>query len=245
MSLFRRPTYSHGDRLDIDGAPVRLTVNPRARRVSLRLDRAHREVVAVAPTPRRLAEAAAFARERAGWIADRLAEIPDATPLKPGAAVELFGETVRLEIAPGRPRLVPADLSGGARITAPDDVAYADRAIRIIKREALSRLTERTAFYCQRLEAPMPPVAVMDARGRWGSCRPASPRAGAAIRYSWRLALAPFAVSDYVAAHECCHLLEANHGPRFWALVDRLVGDHRPQRAWLKANGARLHMFGR
>ena len=61
----------------------------------------------------------------------------------------------------------------------------------------------------------------------------------------WRLALAPFAVADYVVAHECAHLIEANHGPRFWAHVHRLVGDHRPHRDWLRAHGQTLHAFGR
>ena len=52
-------------------------------------------------------------------------------------------------------------------------------------------------------------------------------------------------VADYVAAHECAHLIEANHGPRFWALVHGLVGDHAPHRDWLRREGARLHAFGR
>ena len=64
------------------------------------------------------------------------------------------------------------------------------------------------------------------------------------IRYSWRLALAPLSVADYVAAHECAHLRELNHGPRFWALVHDLVGDPAPQRAWLREHGARLHAVG-
>ena len=87
-------------------------------------------------------------------------------------------------------------------------------------------------------------IRLTDARGRWGSCTP--PRGGqrGSIRLSWRLAMAPFAVADYVVVHECAHLLEANHGPRFWAHVDRLVGDHRPHRAWLRAHGAALHAFG-
>ena len=97
----------------------------------------------------------------------------------------------------------------------------------------------------------MPTVAISDPRGRWGSCRP--PRAagfGAGVevgrvRYSWRLVLAPFEVLDYVAAHECAHLIEANHSPRFWAVVHDLVGDHRPHRAWLREHGTRLHAFGR
>jgi predicted metal-dependent hydrolase len=245
MSFFRGPSFNHGDRLEVDGAPVRLAVNPRARRVSLRLDRSKREVVAVAPTPRRLAEAAAFARERAGWIVDRIAEIPAPAPIVPGATITLFGHVVLLEAAPGRPKLTAAGEHGPARITAPDDAAFADRVLRVVKREALRLLTERTEHYCRRLGVTLPPVAVMDARGRWGSCRPASVRAPASIRYSWRLSLAPVAVADYVVAHECCHLLEANHGPRFWALVEKLVGDHRRQRSWLRAEGAGLHAVGR
>ena len=50
--------------------------------------------------------------------------------------------------------------------------------------------------------------------------------------------------ADYVVAHECAHLLELNHGPKFWAHVSALVGDEKPYRAWLRAEGARLHAFG-
>ena len=90
----------------------------------------------------------------------------------------------------------------------------------------------------------------MDARGRWGSCTPARKAGFAAsaqvgrIRYSWRLILAPYSVLDYVAAHECAHLVEANHGPNFWALVKDLVGEPKAHRAWLRAHGATLHAFG-
>ena len=64
------------------------------------------------------------------------------------------------------------------------------------------------------------------------------------IRYSWRLIMAPYEVMDYVAAHECAHLLEANHGPRFWGWVQTLVGDPRQSRAWLRRYGAELHAVG-
>ncbi|HEX5777061.1 MAG TPA: YgjP-like metallopeptidase domain-containing protein, partial [Caulobacteraceae bacterium] len=143
---------------------------------------------------------------------------------------------------PGRARLVPGE---PMRLVSADDAAFAVRALRIVKREALEGLSARTAHYCERLGHPTPKVAVADPRGRWGSCRPAHAKEPASIRYSWRLALAPFEVADYVVAHECAHLLEANHGPRFWALVHELVGDPRPHRDWLKRESSRLHAFGR
>lgn len=244
MSLFGR-SLADGDRLEVAGTAVTLKVNRRARRVSLRLDRTRREIVATAPSPRRLPEAAAFARARAGWIAERIAELPDATPIRPGMMLTVFGQPVRLEAGSGRAKWLPAALGEPARITAMGDgEGYARAVILMLKRRALAVLSERTGVYAAMLGAPPPKVTVADAKGRWGSCRPGVHGQPAAIRYSWRLALAPFEVADYVAAHECAHLLELNHGPRFWAHVKALVGEPKAHRAWLRAEGARLHAFG-
>ncbi|RYF95358.1 MAG: M48 family peptidase [Caulobacteraceae bacterium] len=241
MSLFKPPAYSHGDRLEAAGHVLRLSVNARARRISLRVDRTRREVVATAPSARRLSEAVAFARERAGWIKAQLADLPEARIVAPGMTVELFGRPFRLESRTGRAKI---DLEAGV-IAAPDDAAFGDRVMRLIKAESRRRFTEMTAGYAARLKVPTPSVSVVDTRGRWGSCTPARTAKPASIRYSWRLALAPFAVADYVAAHECAHLIEANHGPRFWALVDQLFGDPAPHRSWLRSHGTGLHAFGR
>ena len=246
MSLFGRPALADGDRLEVAGAAVRLKVNSRARRVSLRLDRTRREIVATAPSLRRLPEAAAFARERAGWIAERLAEIPQSQALSPGQLIEVFGEPVRLESGSGRARWVlPPDGSTSRIVAMGEGEGFTRAVVLVIRKRALDVLTARTLHYAARLGAPVPKVAVADAKSRWGSCRPGPRGTAGSIRYSWRLALAPFEVADYVAAHECAHLLELNHGPRFWALVRGLVGDERRHRDWLRAEGARLHAFGR
>lgn len=244
MSPFGR-SFTDGDRLEVAGAVVTLKINRRARRVSLRLDRTRRQIVATAPSARRLPEAAAFARERAHWIAERLAELPAPAAIEPGMVLELFGDKVRLEAGDGRARWIEATPFTPHRISAMGDgEGYARAVILIIKKRALQVLTARTAHYAAKLKAPMPKVAIMDAKARWGSCRPGRGGLPGSIRYSWRLALAPFAVADYVAAHECAHLRELNHGPKFWAHVQDLVGDERPHRAWLRAEGSRLHAFG-
>jgi predicted metal-dependent hydrolase len=252
MSLFRAPRYADGDRIEVDGAFVRLKVSGLARRISLRLDAARREVVATAPNPRRLNEAAAFALERRAWIVARIAELPQTAPLSPGDVIEVLGRPCLLQRAPGRTRWRAAHDGQPTALIAPGEgAAYARAVTRALKAEARRVLTERTEVWTGVLDKPMPILAITDARARWGSCRPPRPSGfGAAvevgqIRYSWRLVLAPYAVMDYVAAHECAHLIEANHSPRFWAVVHGLVGDHRPHRAWLRANGARLHAFGR
>lgn len=240
MSLFR-PALKPDDVIEVGGRPVRLRVNARARRISLRVDPTRREVVAIAPSARKLADAVRFAESRAGWIAERLAVLPTLKPLRPGLVIEVGGAPCRLERAAMRipPRLIPATAEEPQRLVASgDDDAFGRAAIRALKAEALRRLADRTAVHAARLRQPAPTVAVADAKGRWGSCKQAGPGRAAAIRYSWRLILAPAPVLDYVAAHEAAHLIEGNHGPGFWALVDQLYGDHRAARRWLRLHGA-------
>ncbi len=244
MSLFGRK-YADGDRLDIAGAVVQLKVNGRTRRISLRLDRRQRQIIASAPSVALLSEAATFARTRAQWIKDCLAALPEPVGFAPGMTVHLFGQPCQLELAPHTHRLLSAQSGEGLRIAGRGEgVAYARATLRTIQREALRVLTAQTEQHCQTLGVRLPSIAIMDARSRWGSCRAALPGKPAAIRYSWRLALAPLEIADYVAAHECAHLLELNHGPQFWAHVESLVGDPRPYRAWLRAEGGRLHAIG-
>ncbi len=158
--------------------------------------------------------------------------------------MNVFGAPHRLLANGRRPRI--RSTADGAVIAGCGlgavDVSLVARAVNA---EARRWFAGRIEAYCRRLGASAPRLSLGDARTRWGSCAPARPGLPATIRLSWRLALAPVEVADYVAAHECAHLIEANHGPDFWRLVRDLVGDERPHRAWLRGEGARLHAFGR
>ena len=198
MSLLR-PRRANGDRVDIGGIIIRLRVNPRAKRVILRVDGRTGEAVAVAPSKARLADAVDFAKARRSWLAQRTS------------------------------------------VTREPVETLTPNATRDLRREAFGCFTEMAEIHCARLGAPLPRLSITDTRSRWGSCSPARPGTRASVRLSWRLMLAPPQVADYVVAHECAHLLEANHGPRFWSLVRGLVGDIKPHRAWLRAHGASLH----
>jgi len=65
-----------------------------------------------------------------------------------------------------------------------------------------------------------------------GSCTPSQ----GTIRLSHRLAAMPVFVRDYVLVHELAHLLEPNHGPRFWRLVNQYPRTERA-RGYLMAVG--------
>jgi predicted metal-dependent hydrolase len=234
------PALADGARVDIDGLSVRLRVNGRSRRVSLRIDPRTGEAVATAPTARRLADAVAFAKSRQGWLAARLEARPATRALADGDLISVFGE--RWSLAPDgrRPRL-----DGGVLHGCGDGAVDAQLVVRAIKRAALDGFRKLCERHCARLGVTLPEISVSDPASRWGSCSPPSRGRRGRVRVSWRLALAPLEVADYVAVHECCHLIEANHGPRFWALVRGLAGDPTPQRAWLRRNGGGLLAFGR
>jgi len=61
--------------------------------------------------------------------------------------------------------------------------------------------------------------------------------------FSWRLAMAPPLVLDYVAAHEVAHLAHMDHSDRFWAEVEALMPGHAPHRAWLRQHGSDLQAW--
>ena len=236
--------YRNGQRLPPDalGVPVRLSVNPRARRLSIRIDGRAGEAVLVAPSERRLADAVAFARTRASWMRDRLAERPQGSPLEPGATIPLFGQDTRLIAAGGAGAARLIDASDGPIIqSGGEGEAFARRVENLLKRLARQVLVERTEHHLRALGQRPVKVSIADTRSRWGSCSPHN----RSIRYSWRVVMAPPAVLDYLAAHEVAHLVHADHSPAYWSVVQRLIGDHRPHRKWLREHGPALHAVGR
>jgi predicted metal-dependent hydrolase len=227
------------------GVQVRLKVSRRARRVSLRIDRASGEILAVAPTARRLSDAAAFAGEQRDWIAARLSERRPRQPLRPGLELRLFGEPARLYVVRGRASLEAASWERGVRLPRGRELeAFEAAALRLVKGRAKDWFEPRIAALCEELGVASPELAITSPRTRWGSCAVGGRSGASRVNFSWRLALAPPEVAGYVAAHECAHLIEQNHSRRFWTLVEQLVGDPRPHRSWLRANGPALHAFG-
>ena len=235
--------YQTGQRLPLEGGhALRLSVNPRARRISIRIDARRGEAVAIAPSERRLADAVAFARSKAAWIAERLASRTEGTALEPGAVIPYRGGTIRLEGAggAGAARLVEGE-DGPRIVSGGEGEAFARRVTNLLKRLAREALAARTEVHLQALAQRPVTISINDAGSRWGSCSPMS----RSIRYSWRVIMAPPEVLDYLAAHEVAHLVHADHSPAYWSVVKRLVGDHRPFRAWLRDHGPALHAVGR
>lgn len=234
--------YRNGQRLPLEDLTARLSVNPRARRLSIRIDARAGEAVLIAPSERKLADVVAFARTKTSWMRERLAERPQGTPIAPGAVIDLFGKPTRLVAAggAGAARLTE-DADGPVIASGGEGEAYARRVENLFKRVARETLQTRTDVHLRTLGQRPVKMSIADPKSRWGSCSPHN----RSIRYSWRVIMAPPAVIDYLAAHEVAHLVHADHSPAYWSVVQRLIGDHRPHRKWLRENGPALHAVGR
>jgi len=225
--------------VEVAGRCVNVAVrrNPRARRLYLRIDPVRADVVLVLPRGVGLQEGLRFAHDRQGWLAGRLAAMPAHMPFVDGVTIPFLGEslTIRHDAA-GRG---PVRRSGNELRVGGQSEHLARRVRDWLKTQARTVLASRSRVYAERVGRPIARVRIGDPKSRWGSC---SARGG--LAYSWRLVLAPLEVMDYVVAHEVAHLVEHNHGRRFWALVDMLTGTSHAGRAWLRRNGNTLLRYG-
>jgi predicted metal-dependent hydrolase len=103
--------------------------------------------------------------------------------------------------------------------------------------KALEKLKEKTKRYSEIFGVKPISVSIKEYKSRWGSCS-----TNGEVTYNWRIIIAPHHIVDYIVVHELCHLLEHNHGPKYWKHVESVVPDYRICREWLKVNGAGLRI---
>ena len=221
------------------GIPLTVRVSPRARRIRLSVDPRTRSVLLTVPRRMSQRRALAWAAGHRDWLAAALAAIPDRAPIEPGAAIPLLGRPRTLDWDPRRLRRIEVEadrlLAGG-----PIDGLEA-RVLRWLRAQALELLTAETRELALKADVKVARIGVGDPSSRWGSCS-----SSGTIRYSWRLIMAPDFVRRATVAHEVAHLVHLNHGPKFHALVEQLLGDDpRPARLWLSREGSALQRIGR
>jgi predicted metal-dependent hydrolase len=242
--LYRRPTEPAAFEVVFDREIylVRLRRHRQARRYTLRIHAATREVVLTMPPRGSLKEAKDFAHKHGGWIAARIGRLPEVAPFAPGVRVPLRGVSHRIVHRRGARGTVWREIAedGEALLGVAGEAPHIDRRVGdFLKREARRDLETASRRFAGELNVFVKRVAVRDQSSRWGSCSTTG-----VLSFSWRLVLAPPFVLEYLAAHEVAHLVEMNHSRRFWRLVERLCPDGERAKAWLDVHGADLHRYG-
>lgn len=210
--------------------------------MTLRVSGATGEIVLTVPERAKLTGIDQFLQAHAGWIAVRLARLPDRIPFRQGEIVPLRGVPHRIR-ADGRSRGLAAATSpqdGEAVLSVAGDAAgVPGRVRRFLKGQAQADLSAAVARYTAATETTACQITLRDTRSRWGSCS-----SSGALSFSWRLIMAPPLVLDYLAAHEVAHLKEMNHSARYWRLLRGMCPATDEAEAWLKRHGTELHRYG-
>ena len=241
----RRGTRRTVLRVDGRSHGVLVREHARTRRLTLRLRPQSRgddePLVVTVPPGTAMGEIDAFLRRHEGWAREQLAGRPPRVPLADGATIPLRGRPTRIVHAgAGRGPVRLGEEDGEPVLFVRGEAARVERRVTDwLKREARADLEAAVARHAAALGVRPRSITVRDTVSRWGSCSTTG-----ALNFSWRIVLAPPQVLDYLAAHEVAHLQEMNHGPRFWALVERLHPGMNAPRRWLKENGATLHAVG-
>lgn len=219
---------------------VSLRRHPNARNYTLRLKGATGAPVLTMPKRGSLREARQFLDRHAGWLLREMDKLPKPRPIVPGAVVPLRGVPHRIHHAERRGTVSVETIGDTPSIVVAGDAAHLRRrVIDFLKREARRDLEPRVLHYARALGVSVTAIRLRDQTSRWGSCTVTGH-----LSFSWRLIMAPPLVLDYLAAHEVSHLIEMNHSRRFWRLVEWLCPQTRQARAWLNAEGAKLHAIG-
>lgn len=225
--------------MTLHGRPLRMPLrrDRRARNITIHIDVTIGGARVVMPVSATVAEAERVVRRHARWVLERIDALPPHTPFEHGVEIPFRGAPHRVVHCPeGRGVVERGDgllLVYGQREHLPR------RLQDWLRREAGAAISPLALAKAGAVGRTVRRVGLRDPRSRWGSCS-----AEGRLNFSWRLVLAPPMVLDYVVAHEVAHLVEMNHSPAFWRVVDTLTPHTRDAKRWLRANGESLHAYG-
>jgi predicted metal-dependent hydrolase len=218
-----------------------------ARRFTLRVRVATRDVVLSMPPRSSIARAKGFAERHAAWIGARLNRLPTPMPFGPGSIVPLRGIMHKIEHNPwqrGTVWIEPADALGSDSalhlLCVSGEAPHIARRVHdFLMREAKRDIEAAVVRHAATIGVTPRKITLRDTTSRWGSCS-----SSGSLNFSWRLIMAPSFVLDYLAAHEVAHLVHMNHSAAFWQVLAKMSPHVETAEAWLKANGAGLLRFG-
>jgi len=218
------------------GMDIKVVPSRSGGKLVLRID--SKEHIPVLSVPRFCSRKKAinFVNENMGWLLVNLNKLPKQKKFADGEVISLFGEQVVIKHQPqtrGGVWLKDGELnvSGGAE--------FLHRRVKdYIKQRAAREFYIQSQNLAQRIGCRVNGVSIKDTKSRWGSCSSLQH-----INYSWRIALAPQFVINYLLAHEVAHLKHADHSHKFWLCVADLEPDWQKGNDWLKHHGKDLYIY--
>lgn len=214
--------------------------DPRARRLKLSVD--ERGARLTLPPRASLVAGDRFMRAHRAWLTAQCAAhaLDAGTRLERGVtgALPLRGHDSPVAWQAGRASRIDARDDGGLVFSAPPSAGPAalQRALRdFYEAQARADVGRWLPAYLPGLPRTPRRIVFKRTSSLWGSLAP-----DGTLSLDLSLVLARPSAFEYVLVHELCHLLHADHSPRYWHAVETRFPGWREERAWLHAHGRRL-----
>lgn len=218
------------------GFPIKVIKSSRAKRLTLRIDSKNHIPVVSIPNRCSASRAIEFIESHRLWIEQSLKKLPISKNFEDGETISLFGEIVTIKHNPKLRRGVYLE-DGFLYVSGELDFLHR-RVKDFIKKEAQKIFYNKSKILADKLDCKLNDVTIKDTKSRWGSCSSMHN-----INYSWRIALAPQEVIDYLIAHEVAHLFHQDHSRNFWNCVKSLEPQSAKGKLWLKLHGKELYLY--
>lgn len=233
ITLLTGKTFDISEEVGMD---IKVIRSDKSGKLILRID--SKERIPVLSVPRFCSQrrAVKFINDNMDWILQSLAKLPEIKNFCDGETISLFGQSVTISHRPQEKGGVWLD---GDLLCVSGKAEFLHRRVRdYIRRRAADEFYTRSKELAERIGCKLNGVVIKDTKSRWGSCSSLNN-----INYSWRIALAPDFVIDYLLAHEVSHLKHHDHSDSFWKCVANLCPEWSKGNSWLRRNGKTLYAY--
>lgn len=216
---------------------IHVRENSRAKRLSLRFHPMDGVFYLTKPPRAIKNDVLKFLDRSHAWIVDKLGQKNTGIAFVPGEVIPVLGVDHSIEYAYAlKPSVTQKE--GVLQVSGFDPIIVPGLVKDWLRNHVYIYIARTSKKFADVLGKPIGVISIKDTKTRWGSCS-----SHGNLAYSWRLAMAPECVVEYVCAHEVSHLVEMNHSPAFWHLVEGLCPEYKTHRQWLKTQGKKLFLY--
>lgn len=211
---------------------TRIRTNPRARRITLRLDKTGAPVVTVPwLTPKWFVNR--FITSQAAWITANQQKLKQVQgQFLSDTSVSLFGKPYQLVVKPTLGAST-VKIQGNSAIVALHTGKQTRQVLEtFLKNTASHYLFPRIHQLAKKMKVEFTKITLRAQTTRWGSAS-----SSGSLNFNWKLVHFPPQVIDYVIIHELAHRQHMNHSRDFWQFVEQFDSQYRLHRGWLKRQG--------
>lgn len=175
-------------------------------------------------------------QEKSAWVVDKLdnwqsKKLP-VQKWEDGEPILFRGETFTLRVVSGLVRATPQITEFELTIPVYDTTnqgVVTKKILQWYKREAERVFNECVEHFAPLMNVAPKEIKLTSAKTQWGSCTTQG-----VVRLNWQLVTMPLHLIDYVVVHELAHLVEMNHSPAFWRVVEGACPDYAKCRVELR-----------